>query len=192
MRENNFPHFPQTSVTFRALRPASSGSQFYEEPSFGPELCLRSELAYQSPSDFTSCSTLVTRKLFLDLSERARLRPHLFHSKNVHGPIWLSLDNWRRSATGKMFFGIFALSSPPIDVSSAQGCSWIYRELPDAREEHETVGTVPGPVRLKPARRCQSQNEVPTITNTALLKADCPGARNGLCYVAQDLLQFGF
>ena len=28
-------------------------------------------------------------------------------------------------------------------------------------------------------------------TNTALLKADCPGARNGLCYVAQDLLQSG-
>src|ERR1017187_5098954 len=79
-----------------------------------------------------------------------------------------------------------------IDVSSAQGCSWICRELPDAREKGETVGTVPGPVRLKPARRCQSQNEVPTITNTALLKADCPGARNGLCYVAQDLLQFGF
>jgi hypothetical protein len=60
------------------------------------------------------------------------------------------------------------------------------------RERSETVGAVPGTVRPKAGGPLLLPEWLPTITNTALLKADCLGARNTLCYVAQDPLQSGF
>jgi hypothetical protein len=63
--------------------------------------------------------------------------------KNVHGPIWLSLDDSWRAATGKMFFGIFALSSLAVGASSAQTMFMDLSRTPDAREERETVEAAP-------------------------------------------------
>ena len=85
----------------------------------GPYLCLRPELA----------SSL---QLYLPLNSS--------NPKNVHGPIWLSLDDSWRAATGKMFFGIFALSSLAAGASSAQTMFMDLSRTPDAREERETVG----------------------------------------------------
>jgi hypothetical protein len=107
IRENEFPK----RSGFRALRPASSGPQFNEEPSSRSLPLSPTGTGAQLPLDFTFRSTLVTRKMFTDLSGfRAMTR-----GMPQPGKCSLAYLRSRLSAVG---------------ASSAQRCSWIYRERP--------------------------------------------------------------
>ena len=151
MRENNFP---QTSVPSVRSGPLPLVPNSMRNRALGPELCLQSELA--------------------SVSFRFHLLLNSGNPKNVPGPIRrASASPGRYAATGKMSLTYLRVGLA-VGTSSAEGCSWtIQRTRCDGRPD--TVRKMfirTGPVRLKPARRCQSQ-KLPTITNTAILKADC-------------------
>jgi hypothetical protein len=119
MRENDFPKrrwLPCAPARF-------SGPQFYEEPSSRSLTLSPAGTGVQPPLDFTSRSTLVTRKMFTDLS------------------------GFRSTTRGVLRLGKCSLaylcSLSAVGASSAQRCSWIYRERP-MRERSVTFGAPPG------------------------------------------------
>src|SRR5450759_1644090 len=115
--------FPNVGV-FRALRPASSGPQFYEEPSSRSLTLSPAGPGVQPPLDFTSRSTLVTRKMFTDLSG--------FRSTTRGVP-----------RPGKCSLAYLRSRLSAVGASSAQTMFMDLSRTPDAREERETVGAAP-------------------------------------------------